>query len=188
MADDKDAKMETLTSLSGEFYSLVEASAARLRLKKNPIVEAYIAGVLASKAKQTDESKNEDEALIFRLTDAMQKNTLESFTSLGDDLLFITGYFPESFDSKSDRKYSILIGRKAYHRASSIVEVKGFDDALYRLLSVKFEAYSDVIGDVRLRVREKLDDFEIFELCKLWDSTKDIKIKKKLESLGVKID
>lgn len=154
----KEPKLVTI-----EFSDYLEKSVDKLSVPKNVYVEGYLASLLSKFVKQEEELLP-DKPLIFRL---QSLESLKDCIKLGDETLFVTGFFPEYFSKRKNKTYVISIGKDSYMRAAVRMHYEG-EGSIYSVLSEKFEDYSTVLNDVKYSMLEVVDDKEFFEIYKTW--------------------
>jgi len=168
-------KIEIHNSVNNKFSKYVEKSLVKGNVPKNIYVEGYLVSLL-SKFLENDESFDSEEPLIFRF---MQSENLEDFVKLGDETLFIMGFFPENVLKKKNKSYFVGIGKDSYICAAVKLNYKGFG-SIYSTLSKNFEIYSNVINDVKYSMIDEISDEEFFQLYKNFRDYDNPNIFKKL--------
>lgn len=168
--------------INNEFSDYIQKSARNLRIRKDAYVEGYLASLLSKFVEQ--EEPLTEQPLIQRLVNS---KTLTDYVRLGDELLFITGFFPETFQKQKNKKYVVTIGKGSYGHAAIILNCEG-EGHVYEVLSKRFETYSDVLNDVRYNMLEIIDDETFFTLYKTWRDYKNSRALKKLKELKLKKD
>lgn len=156
-----------------EFSEYIHRSLENLRIKKDIYVEGYLVSLLSKFIREEFKT----DPLIQKLHDS---ETLEDYIRLGDETLFITGFFPENFQKKKNKKYAMNIGKKSYNTAAIILNFEG-EGYIFNVLSKRFETYSDVLNEVKYSMLEQVDDKTFFELYKIWRNYKSHRILKKLK-------
>jgi len=172
-------QVKVYTSANMDFSKYVEKSVNRLKMPKNIYVEGYLVALL-SKFIEKEEGFLSDQPLMFRL---LHSQGLEDYIKLGDETLFVTGFFPENVLKDKNKKYVISIGKESYICAAVKLDYEG-EGHIYSVLSKDFERYSDVLHDVRYSMLEKIDDKEFFQLYKAWRDYNDKRALKKLKESG----
>ena len=168
-------QVKVYTSVNTKFSEYVEKSVKRVKAPKNIYVESYLVALL-SKFIEKEEAFLSDESLLFRL---LHSQGLEEYIKIGDETLFVTGFFPEVIMKDKKRGYIINIGKESYICAAVRMDYEG-EGEIYSMLSKNFERYSDVLHDVRYNMLEKVDDKEFFQLYKTWRDFNDKRALKKL--------
>lgn len=175
--------VQEVNVINVEFSDYVESSIKRLNIKKDIYVESYIVSLL-SKFIQKEEDFLSEQPLIFRLVNS---KSLDDFVKIGDETLFVTGFFPEVFLKDKKKGYVVNIGKDSYLRAAVKLDYEG-EGYIYSVLSKRFERYSDVINDIRYNMLENLDDQEFFGIYKIWTNYKNERALEKLKQEGFTIE
>ncbi len=158
--------------VNSEFSEYIQKSVKNLKIKEDIYVEGYLVSLLSKFMKEEFTTG----PLIQKLSNSEK---LEDFIKLGDETLFITGFFPENFQKKKNKKYAMTIGKKSYNHAAIILNYKG-EGHIYGILSKRFETYSDVLNEVKYSMLEQVDDKTFFELYKIWRDYKSHRALKKM--------
>ncbi|MBU4502243.1 MAG: hypothetical protein KKA79_06610 [Nanoarchaeota archaeon] len=171
-------KIKIYKTANIEFSEYLKESIEKITPGTDIFVEGYLTSLL-SKFLSKEEDFLSEEPLIYRLTNS--KN-LEDYIHLGDETLFITGFYPEIMLKKKNKKYVENIGRTSYKEAAIMMgyEAQG---KIYLVLANKFPLYSDVLNDVKYNLLENVNDKEFFELYKISKDYKNPRAIKKLEEL-----
>lgn len=170
-------QIEVYQSINDKFLKYVEQSINKLNAPKDIYVESYIVSLL-SKFIEKEEDFLSEQQLMFRF---LNSKSLEDYVKLGDETLFITGFFPEIILKDKNERYVISIGKDSYICAAIRLDYEG-EGHIYAVLSKNFKTYSDVLNDVRYNMLEKIDDKEFFQLYKIWRDYKNPRALKKLRS------
>ena len=93
--------------VNDSFSEYVEDSIKRLSIPKNIYVEGYMVALLSKFIRKEDDFLS-DQPLLFRLVNSKR---LEDYVKIGDETLFITGFFPEVFLKNKRKKYVIGIDK-----------------------------------------------------------------------------
>lgn len=172
--------IKKVRAVNNEFSGYVEKSVQKLKVPKNIYVEAYLTSVLSRFATK-DGLLVSDEPLVFRL---FNSKSLDDYVNIGEETLFVTGFFPEILLKDKNKRYVTNIGRGAYMRAAVMLDYKG-EGHVYAVLSQKFNRYSNVINEVRYNMLEKIDDKELLMLYNMWNTYKNPKALEKLKQAGI---
>lgn len=168
--------LKTAKLVNIEFSDYVAKSVDKLSVPKDVYVEGYLVALLSRFVKQEDELLSE-QPLIFKLQNL---ESLEDCIKLGDETLFVTGFFPESILKRKNKTYVISIGKGSYMRAAARLHHEG-EGHVYSVLSKKFEDYSIVLNDVKYSMLEIVDDKEFFEIYKAWRDYGNLRALEKLK-------
>lgn len=170
------AQIEVYSSVNIKFSEYVKHSVNRLNAHKDIYAEGYLAGLL-SKFIEKEEDFLSDHPLTLRFLDS---KSLEDYVRLGDETLFITGFFPEIILKDKKKKYVITVGKDSYICAAVKLDYEG-EGHIYRVLAKNFERYSDVLNDIKYNMLEKVSDQEFFQMYKLWRDYNNPRVLEKLK-------
>jgi len=166
--------------INQEFSEYIQKSVKDLRIRKDDYVESYLVSLLSKFIKQ------ETEILGQPLTQRLiSSKTLEDYIKLGDEILFITGFFPETFQKKKNKKYAITIGKGSYSNAAVRLNYEG-EGRIYKVLSKRFETYSDLINKVKYDMIETIDDETFLQLYKTARDYDNKRASEKLKDKNIK--
>lgn len=166
--------------INNEFSEYIQKSVKDLRIRRDDYVEGYLVSLLSKFIKQ------ETEILGQPLTQRLiSSKTLEDYTKLGDEILFITGFFPETFQKKKKKKYAITIGKGSYGHAAVILNYEG-EGYIYKALSKRFETYSDLINKVKYDMLETIDDETFMQIYKTVRDYNNQRASEKLKDKNIK--
>ncbi len=144
-------------SLAGFFQEAVDGAARTKRVEMTNGTSQYIVLLLSDFARP-DQRAGEtlERPLTFLLNDALTTpnpgERFERLKSLGDGVLYASGFFRDHFEARGvDERYVHGIGQTAYDAASGMLnrdrtEGEGFD--IFGELSAKFHALVDVVAEV----------------------------------------
>lgn len=158
-----DPKIEVHKSLNNNFLTYVNQSISRLNAPNNIYVEGYLVSLLSNFIEK-EESFLSDQPLCLRISNS---ETLEDYVELGDETLFITGFFPERVMKEKSKSWVMGIGKDSYICAAMRLDYEGIGN-IYGQLSQNFEIYSEVINDVKYNMLETISDSEFFNLYSNW--------------------
>jgi hypothetical protein len=147
-------------SVSDFFGEVVEDAMRSHGLKASEGATSYVVALLAELAKPGSPVERTLERPLTLLLDEALKtparaDRFEKLRTLGDGVLYSSGFFAESFEARGvDTQYVISIGRTAYETAGSILlrpggekkEEQGFD--IFAELAKDFAAFVAVLSDV----------------------------------------
>ncbi len=148
------------TASVAEFFGEVVEDAMKSHgLKASEGATSYVVALLAELAKPGSPVERTLERPLTLLLDEALKtparaDRFEKLRTLGDGVLYSSGFFAESFEARGvDTQYVISIGRTAYENAGSILispgekkEDQGFD--IFAELAKDFAAFVAVLSDV----------------------------------------
>ena len=149
-------------SVSDFFEEQVEEAMKSRGVSASNGATSYVVGLLADFAKPgSPVERTLERSLTLLLDEALHTAELgdrfEKLRTLGDGVLYSSGFFADHFEAKGvDTKYVIGIGRTAYQSAGSLLvpsssaaveeESKGPD--IFRELAAGFAEFVDVIAEV----------------------------------------
>jgi hypothetical protein len=147
------------------FRELVESAMQNQRVSAHELTSFYVVNLLAGFVHA--DAYADDEPLGVRLASALQMAGVarrDSLRSVGDQSLFISGFFADSLDrSLVDVDYYIQLGELAYRSLArngdrTLADV--FDE-----LSDKFTTFVDVLGEVseRTSISSNADLLRLYE-------------------------
>ena len=153
------------------FRELVESAMQNQRVSAHELTSFYVVNLLAGFVQ--GDSHQDDQPLGARLVRALQTAGMaqrDGLRSVGDQSLFITGFFADSLNrSLVDVDYYILLGEYAYGSlARQGNEALGdvFDE-----LSGKFTSFVDILGEVSERTA-LTSNADVLRLYEKWLRTK----------------
>lgn len=164
--------------INNEFSDCIQKSVKNLKIRTDIYVEGYLVSLLSKFIREEFAT----EPLTQRL---FNSETLEDYVKLGDELLFITGFFPETFQKKKNKKYAIKIGKGSYGRAAIILNYEG-EGHVYEILSKRFETYSDLINKVKYDMLETIDDETFMQIYKTVRDYNNQRASEKLKDKNLK--
>lgn len=143
-------------SVSEFFVEAVEHAMKARGVKASGGAKSYVVGVLADLAKPGSAVERTLERPLTLLLDealhtAVLAERFEKLRTLGDGVLYSSGFFADHFEKRGvDAKYVIGIGKTAYENAGSILRHGAEDDPLdvFHELSSRFDAFVDVVAEV----------------------------------------
>jgi hypothetical protein len=134
------------------FKELVETAIAHQQVSTNELTAFYVVHLLASFVRPDDTGAGE-EPLAMRLGRALETRGFEQragLRSVGDQSLFISGFFSDSLRRKVvDVDYYVALGGSAY-QALSRLESDTFAP-VFAELAQKFATFVDVLAEVSER-------------------------------------
>ena len=170
------------------FKELVESALARQHLQAGDLTEYYLVNLLCQYIRLDSKTAASDhtEPLAFRLARALESGGLEQRTrlrSLGDFSLFMSGFFADSFRSRSiDVDYYKAMGEYAYGSLS-----RSDDDAfaeVFAELARRFVGYMDVLSDISERTA-LASSADVLRLYEKWLRTGSARDGRRLIERGV---
>jgi len=112
---------------------------------------------------------------------------IKIFKELGDFSLFVSGFFPDSFNRKlNDVDYYMSLGKGAYRTLSSLFEKFHHQDfnLLFHELAEKFVALTDILAEISSESFTKWND-GILRLYERWLKTRSKRDERLLSTKGI---
>jgi hypothetical protein len=160
------------------FKELVEAALARQHLQAGDLTEYYLVNLLCQfVSPDNTRFAGDGEPLAFRLGQALKTGGSEQrarLRSLGDFSLFMSGFFPDSFNRRAvDVDYYVSMGEYAYGSLSHRDEDRF--SHVFGELARNFVGFMDVLGEVseRTAVASSSDLLRLYEKWMRTGSTRD---------------
>jgi len=143
-------------SVSDFFVDMVDDAMKARRVEASPAATHYIVGLLADFAKPDARAEETlERPLTFLLDEALHTPNVgerfEKLRSLGDGILYSSGFFGDHFEARGvDARYIIGLGATAYENAGALIVAPGSESSLdvFRELAAKFAAFVAVLTDV----------------------------------------
>ena len=187
-------------SVSDFFEEQVEEAMKSRGVSASNGATSYVVGLLADFAKPgSPVERTLERSLTLLLDEALHTAELgdrfEKLRTLGDGVLYSSGFFADHFEAKGvDTKYVIGIGRTAYQSAGSLLvpssssaveeESKGPD--IFRELAAGFAEFVDVIAEVAnaTLARGVATSRGLLKLYERWLKTRNERLADALSSHG----
>lgn len=187
-------------SISEFFQDIVDESVRARNVSATDGARTYLVSLLADFAKPRGTGEEAlDRPLTFLLDEAMHTpdlgNRFERLRTLGDGVLYTTGFFAGHFESRGvDPEYVIGIGRTAYKNAGSLLRPGSSNDVeqsaseidLFGELADKFAEFVAVIADVADSTVAKSsgDSKSLLRLYERWLKTRSERLGDALSAQG----
>lgn len=189
-------------SVEGFFREIVEDAIKSQGVDSSDGTTSYVVALLADYAKPDPNAEAAlDRSLTLLLDEALHTpNTSERFErlrSLGDGVLYTSGFFGDHFEARGvDQKYVLGIGVTAYNAASSLLGVsKSFAPAsgeertrldVFGELAAKFDRWVSVLTEVAdaTLARPAGDSRGLLKLYERWLKTGSSKLAEELSHHG----
>src|SRR5215471_21616828 len=183
--------MELHTSVT-EFFrgEVVSALRAQSVVAEEP-TEFYLVNLLAEFTKA---SRVDDEPLALKMAQLSQAPPdvkAKGLKEIGDTSLYVSGFFGDSLARRLvDVGYYVAMGGAAYGQLAGILSASrgsgsNFFIAAYRELAAKFEAFVEVLSEVRRKTNFGHGGMNLLRLCELWVKTRDDTAERRLREAGV---
>jgi hypothetical protein len=147
------------------FRDLVETAMQNQRVSARELTSFYVVNLLAGFV-HSDTRASDDEPLGTRLARALQAAGIaqrDGLRQVGDQSLFITGFFSDSLNrSLVDVDYYVQLGECAYR---SLARADRTRSDVFGELSDKFTTFVDVLGEVseRTSLSSNADVLRLYE-------------------------
>lgn len=190
---DVTLKIQTEQNTLDFFHTHVKKSIKNQNIKITEISECYLVHLLADfiltqKAFNLKSNGDRPLALIYHQAQfETANNKIKLFKELGDSSLFITGFFPDSFNRKvTDVDYYISLGKSAYENLSTIFDKIHKSDftLLFCELAEKFVAITDILSEISEESFTKWND-GILRLYERWLKTRSKRDERLLSKRGI---
>ena len=176
------------------FFEMVDEAFQERNLDTYPHVKTYVVDVLKhylvtenlydeedSSGKKTRKTLAE---LLLTAANSHSRQKIEQLKKLGDSSLYISGFFPDSFQRKIiDVDYYVDMGRMAYGSLSQSVNEDTFSK-LYKEISVKFLDLVDALCLISKKTNI-MDEENILRLMDLYSKTGSSLIEETLVEKGI---
>jgi hypothetical protein len=182
--------------LTEYFRDIVKRAVVNTKIEPSLDAEFYIVNLLKefSKSDKVFEKENNhllEQPLAVLLERAVHSNfatRLKTLKYLGDISLYFAGYFPMHLNRKCvDVNYYISMGGGAYLTLASCVQnAKSFYD-IYNELGMEFRQFVNLLTEVNILCGRKSNN-DILKLYEKWLLTGNKRLKKILDSEGIKTD
>ena len=170
------------------FKELVVSALARQHLQAGDLTEYYLVNLLCQfvRPDALNRFAGDAEPLAFRLVRALKTGGSEQrarLRSLGDFSLFMSGFFPDSFNRRTiDVDYYVSMGEYAYGSLSRRDEDTFAE--VFGELAGNFVGFMDVLGDVSERTATTSSS-DLLRLYEKWMRTGSARDGQKLIDRGI---
>jgi hypothetical protein len=167
-------------SVDSFFYELVVGALQQQKVEASQSAEYYLVGLLG----EFTTSPITDQPLALVLAQAKDPSErVRALKEVGDTSLYVSGFFPASFERKIVQpEYYRSMGEAAYRELSHRLRTSSLAE-IYDELSAKFPRFVDVLCTVRERI--ELWGADVTKLYETWLATRSEWIEARLRSLGV---
>lgn len=149
------ASIAIAPSMNQFFHEVVADALKARRVETSTEATGYLVSLLCEYAHPGEEAHVPfSKPLTFLLRDALEAEgpeRLHKLRSVGDGVLYAIGFFGEHLTQRgADRKYIEQVGASAYQHAAAMLRLRSRSEknSIFSELSVKFERFSAVLGDV----------------------------------------
>jgi len=188
-------------SMKQYFVEAVRTALEVLRFQPNQETTAYLVELLCEYARAAAAMPDRPLAMVMaeaRLADPV--NAIHGFKRVGDQALYLAGYFSQSLLSKKlDPTYYVVLGSGAYRQLSRVLRrvaprasasTADLGPArlvvVYRELGEDFARFAEVLSEVRCQCEpEGTPDRELGELYLQWLRTGSERARERLRAAGV---
>ncbi len=153
--------------------------------------ETYLISLLSDHARRPDGLGDLSQPFAVRLARAMDTSGGERFErlrSLGDDVLFLSGFFSDHLERRGvELGYAAGLGQVAYGSVASMLRSHAQDPPVFDELSHKFSAFVALFQHVAdiLAARAPRSDAAILDLYERWSRSGSSVLADALMRLGV---
>ncbi len=178
------------------FKQEIEAELERQRLEVMDATIFYVVNMLTTFFK-TENLTNEKgvnfttQPMVLIMAEAMRSaltKRTQLLRSIGDNSLYLTGFFPESLKGKvMDVSYYMRMGESAYSHLHQTLEAQSNEDSrekIFKELSKKFEEMAKVLSSISDKSKST-HDRGLIHLYEKWLSTKDQRASEILKDKGI---
>jgi hypothetical protein len=177
----------------GEFFKreLSEAESA-LGIEVSELAECYLVNLLCDYSKRGHNPELGEKPLALQYKRALEAMPAERFhllKSLGDESLYVAGFFSEFIErSLVDVSYYISMGGNAYGSLSELVGWQRHGSTfarLYEQLATRFPQLVDLLNQVSDRARSKVEDNnDLLKVYERWLRTRSVRLQRILHERG----
>jgi hypothetical protein len=170
---------------------LVEQALCSRGVEASEAAGLYLVSILSENARSASSLSQVEQPFAIRLANAMSAKGGERFTklrSLGDDALFLRGFFSEHLSDRGlPEDYVNLLGQTAYSGAASVLRSFAKTPAVFEELSAKFENFVSLLQHIAdsLFASTPRDNLGVLELYERWQRTRSDVLAHALVELGV---
>jgi dTDP-4-amino-4,6-dideoxygalactose transaminase len=129
--------------------------------------------------------------LVLMMAEAMKSalgKRIELLKSIGDNSLYLTGFFPESLKGKvMDVSYYMRMGESAYSHLHQTLETQASENSrekIFQELAKKFEDMAGVLSSISDKSKSTHDK-GLIHLYEKWLATKDQRASEILQEKGI---
>ncbi|MBN1962698.1 MAG: hypothetical protein JW841_17335 [Deltaproteobacteria bacterium] len=180
------------SNLETFFIDEIANAKNRLGIKISDLAEFYLVHLLCDFALQANCPKLGEQALALqyqKAVDALPGERLIRLKDLGDESLYIAGFFTEFIEhSLVDVSYYISMGGNAYSSLSDLVSTNKHaakSAVVYEQLAVNFSSLVDLLNQVADQTRATTNNHELLHLYERWLRTGSTRVQKLLHENGL---
>lgn len=187
-------KIETNPSVPDFFRNTVKTILKNKKLQIQESTEFYVVNLLSTAvvSSQEDADPNYFEAPLAELFGKAlsSHNPIEQYAilkQLGDQSLFISGFFGDSLHRKLvDVDYYISMGESAYGQLHDLSRQKEHDffAETFDEMAKKFTAFVDVLSEISEKAN-MTNNQDLLRLYERWLYTKSDRLREKLQEAGI---
>lgn len=188
-------KIDANPSVAEFFRSTVKAILSDKKVRVDETTEFYVVNLLTQALQSSGENADPnyfEEPLAILFGKAFSsKNQIEQYShlkQLGDQSLFISGFFGDSLKRKIiDIDYYIAMGAQAYDSLSDLSKrqtEKDFFAKTFNELSQKFTSFVDLFAEISEKANIT-NDADVLRVYERWVHTKSQRLLEKLQKHGI---
>lgn len=188
---DPPGGVEAGTDIRQFFRAAVDTARADAGIEATDVAQSYLAHLLVDFSRpDTAYEETLERPLTLLLLEARAASGAERFERLrvlGDGVLFLSGFFPEHFESRGvEPNYLTALGSSAYADAAEVLARGGTDLDVFRELARKFKAFVKLLTAVsEVLSCEASSDARTVLLYERWLKTGSRRAEKALSARGV---
>ncbi|MEZ4845723.1 MAG: hypothetical protein R2877_01760 [Bdellovibrionota bacterium] len=188
-------KIETNSSVAEFFRNIVRNILDDRKMSIQEMTEFYVVNLLTKAVNSSQENADPNYfdsplAILFgkALEASSQHQRYALLKHLGDQSLFISGFFGESLKNKSiDLDYYVAMGSNAYGCLSDLsrkTAEKDFFGQTFDELSGKFASVMDIISEISERSHTSSNQ-DVLKIYERWLLTKNQSLLERLQKMGI---
>lgn len=173
------------------FRDLVGAVVSDRGFETTEASEIYVVSLLADAAQSPAALEKAEQPFGVRLAKAMSASggeRFERFRRLGDDVLFVSGFFSEHLQTRGlPLDYVAAVGQRAYGGAASMLRRHAAGPQVFDELADKFAMFVNLLQNVAdsLSTTALKDETDVLELYERWQRSRSHVLAKALLELGL---
>jgi hypothetical protein len=188
---DANASLRLTPDAQDFFRSLVEEVKSSGGFDTSESSEIYVVGLLTEAAQSPTALAETDQPFTERLAQAMNapgEERFERFRRLGDNALFVTGFFATQLETRGVApNYVAAVGQRAYGSAASILRRHSPSQHVFDELAGNFTTFVALLRHIAdsLFTASVKSDMGVIELYERWHRSRSGVLTKALLELGV---
>src|SRR5512143_2143539 len=153
--------------------------------------EFYLVNLLSEFTKASNVDEEPLALKMAQVSGATPDLKAKGLKEIGDTSLYISGFFGDSLARRLvDVDYYIAMGGSAYSQLATLMELSrgsasGFFREAYLELAAKFDAFVEVLSEVRRKTNLGHGGGNLLRLCEQWVKTGNEWLERRLREAGV---